>query len=104
MGLFLVPESPRWLVAKDRKADALAMLARYHANGDPDDKLVRDEYDQICSSISAEADMQSASRWSTFLKTKGDLHRLAICILLGFMQEWTGNGTIYVSRVREKDC
>lgn len=102
-GLFFVPESPRWLVAKDRKADALAMLTQYHANGDPADKLVQDEYDQICSSISAEADMQSASRWSTFLKTKGDLHRLAICILLGFMQEWTGNGTIYIRRAREKD-
>lgn len=101
-GLFFVPESPRWLVAKNRKADALAMLTRYHANGDPADKLVRDEYDQICSSISAEADMQSASRWSTFLKTKGDLHRLAICILLGFMQEWTGNGTIYTCELVRK--
>jgi hypothetical protein len=107
-GLFFVPESPRWLVSKDRKADALAMLIRFHANGNPDDKLVRDEYDQICSSISAEAHMRSASRWSTFFKTKGNLHRLAICILLGFMQEWTGNGMIsiyqkYKKHVTNKD-
>lgn len=68
------------------------MLTRYHANGDMHDKLVQDEYDQICASIHVEADQKSASRWSAFFRSKGDIHRLTICILLGFMQEWTGNG------------
>lgn len=92
-GLWFVPESPRWLVANDRKGEALAMLIQFHANGDPADEIVRDEYDKICSNI-AEADMQSASNWSVFFKTKANLHRLSLCIWIGFMQEWTGNGTI----------
>jgi hypothetical protein len=93
VALCVIPESPRWLVSKGRKGEALAMLTRYHGNGDRQAKVVQEQFYQICSSIDAEAGLKAASQWSSFLKTKGDTHRLAICILLGFMQEWTGNGT-----------
>ncbi|KAJ5272637.1 hypothetical protein N7478_007762 [Penicillium angulare] len=92
IGLFIMPESPRWLVSKDRSGDAKDMLTRYHGNGDPNSALVQEEFGQICSNIVAEADLKSSSGWGAFLKTRGDVHRLSICILLGFMQEWTGNG------------
>lgn len=95
VGLFIIPESPRWLVSKDRKGEARAMLVRYHGNGDLSSALVQEEYDQICSSISAEADLKACSGWSAFLSSRGDVHRLSICILMGFMQEWTGNGMLY---------
>lgn len=99
VGLFIVPESPRWLVSKDRTGEAKAMLTRYHGNGDPHSALVQEEFDQICSSIRAEADLKSSSGWSAFLRTRGDMHRLSICILLGFMQEWTGNGMCHRSLI-----
>ena len=92
VALCLMPESPRWLVSKSRKGEAMAMLTRYHGNGDPCNKLVEEEFDQICCSIDTEADLKSSSGWRAFLRSRGDMHRLSICILLGFMQEWTGNG------------
>ncbi|KAJ5239465.1 hypothetical protein N7468_004084 [Penicillium chermesinum] len=90
VGLFFVPESPRWLVSKDRKQEALQILARYHANGDADDALVQHEFHQICNNINTE-NMQPG-HWSTFFSSKGDLHRLSICVIVGLMQEWAGNG------------
>ncbi|KGO64626.1 Major facilitator superfamily domain, general substrate transporter [Penicillium italicum] len=55
--------------------------------------LTIDEFYQICKSINAESD-KSCRRWSTFFATRSNMHRLSICVLLGFMQEWSGNGVV----------
>lgn len=95
IGLLFTPESPRWLVSKNRKEEALQILARYHANGDVNDTLVQHEYYQICNTINVE-NMQPGY-WSSFFSSKGDMHRLSICVIVGFMQEWAGNGKMTLS-------
>lgn len=46
-----MPESPRWLVQKDRQEEALQTLARLHSGGNTDDPYVRAELAEIVAKI-----------------------------------------------------
>lgn len=89
--LIFVPESPRWLVATNRKTEALDVLAHFRAKGDVEDDLVQHEFDEICQSIKSEVE-EKGTGWQTFVSSRGHLQQLTICILCGIMQEWAGNG------------
>lgn len=91
VGIWWIPESPRWLMSKDRPEQALAVLAKHHAGGDVSNATVQFQYREIKETISADVTIKKSSRYVDFLLTRGNRWRLAIIISLGIISQYSGN-------------
>lgn len=100
--IWFVPESPRWLIAKGKHAQAKAILTKYHASGDENDELVSVEYHEIQQTISLEQEYEKTA-WSELWSTPGNRHRLLILVSFGLFSQWSGNALVsyYLSGVLE---
>lgn len=92
--IWWVPESPRYLVAKDKHDQALEILGRYHANGNVNHPTVQFEYREIRETLALELEAKKQSSYADFVKTKGNRYRLAVLISLGIFSQWSGNAII----------
>lgn len=90
--LFL-PESPRWLISKDRHEEAHEILIKYHAEGDRDSEFVRAEMAQIRSTLYLEAEA-SKGTWLDLFATSGMRRRVVLSTALGLFTQWSGNTLI----------
>ncbi|RYP03308.1 hypothetical protein DL764_005234 [Monosporascus ibericus] len=86
-----IPESPRYLMAKDRPEEALHILAKYHGGGDRNNATVQFEYREIKETMRIEKEVSRFGSYIDFVKTKGNRWRLAILISLGVISQYSGN-------------
>jgi len=88
--VFMLPESPRWLVSRDREDEAFAILTKYHAEGDASSLLVQAEMAQIKSVIHLEME-NSKQSWMDMLRTAGMRRRVFISSMMGLFTQMSGN-------------
>ncbi|KAF5863549.1 hypothetical protein ETB97_009793 [Aspergillus alliaceus] len=91
--VFFLPESPRYLISKDRREEAFDILTRYHAEGDRNSVIVRAEITQIEQTIKLELEEAKQSWWDMF-RTAGMRRRMLISAFLGLFTQWSGNTLI----------
>ncbi|KAL7958032.1 general substrate transporter [Trichoderma compactum] len=91
--VFMLPESPRWLVTKGRSAEANEILIKYHAEGDADSEFVRAEMAQIQTTIEIETE-NNKKNWLSIFATAGMRRRTLISSFLGLFTQWSGNTLI----------
>ena len=93
MGIFFMPESPRWLVFNNRRQEARELLVKYHAEGDENNDLLKLEIAEIDQALEYEKTQRSSS-WMEWVRTPANRHRLFIVLSLGFLIQWCGNAII----------
>ncbi|GAB1742231.1 hypothetical protein NU219Hw_g7788t1 [Hortaea werneckii] len=92
--IWWIPESPRWLISKEKNDKALHVLGYYHADGNPDDATVQFEYEEIKETIRMEFIAKKSSSYLDFFKTKGNRYRLFLIISAGLFSQWSGNALV----------
>lgn len=90
-GVWFVPESPRYLINKDRHQEALHILAKWHAGGDVNNATVQFEFREIKETIRIQKDMDRSTKYRDFVATRGNRWRLAIIVSLGIISQYSGN-------------
>ncbi|TKX19150.1 sugar transporter-like protein 39 [Elsinoe australis] len=91
-GLTILPESPRWLIEKDRDEEARVVLQKLHFDGNNQD-WIDQEYAEIRAHISAEQAM-TAQSWSIMFKVPQWRKRLMLGTLVQVFTQLTGINVI----------
>ncbi|KAH7112951.1 general substrate transporter [Dendryphion nanum] len=96
-GLFCLPESPRWYIAKDRIDDASKALATLR--GQPiDAPYIKDEMSELIGNYRLEVEHMQSSWMDCFRggwKPSSNLRRVLLGVVMQMMQQWTGVNFVF---------
>ncbi|KAK1635794.1 sugar transporter [Colletotrichum phormii] len=101
--IYWIPESPRWLVAKERYEDAENMLSTYHGNGDKTNATVVFEFREMKQTLALEFQDKKSSSYLDFARTAGNRYRVILLISLAMVSHYSGTNLFsnYANKIYE---
>ncbi|KAF5510520.1 Lactose permease [Colletotrichum siamense] len=101
--IWWIPESPRWLIAKERYEEAEQMLAKYHGNGDRTNETVAFEFREMKQTLALEFQHGRSSSYLDFARYAGNRYRVVILISLAMVSQYSGTNLFsnYANKIYE---
>ena len=88
-----IPESPRWLAYKNRREDALAVVAQTYANGDAQNPIVLAAFKEIIDTIEYEKNVGETLSLVQMIKTPVARKRVALAVSAAVFSTIAGETT-----------
>jgi MFS family permease len=88
--IMFFPESPRWLLMKDRREEAIAVMTKYHGEGDVNSPIVQLQISEISHDFSATRNDNPWWDFRELFNTKAARYRLYMVIAMAFFGQWSG--------------
>lgn len=92
--MYWCPESPRWLISRDRSDEAYELIMKIHSEGDNGEEFAKLEFAQIQSTIQQEKELASSFVWADVVRDAPMRRRFMLAGIVGFFTQWSGNGLL----------